>query len=672
MITFRLALFQAQERYARELVEEIKKHPGCCDTVWLTAMGYYPSLEKHVSYAEGWIRSSEIFREAGLEVSMQIANTCGHMDSEMLDPKYDNEFMWGMRPDKGDDPYMVGPDGTKNKSCFCWRSESFREYINSVVKIYAERLKPTRLWFDDDLRAHNHMPNKYGCYCDRCILEFNKLCNTEYSRDELVRLMNYEDTELRRRYIEFSRKGIYDFVYGASRACLEVSPDTSFGYEYDHEHIHNYLGKDDLHVLSAFYDASKRPVHTRPGGGYYNDKSPWDQYEKALKMSELNSRVPDYVSEIVAEVENLPGVLWGKSIGGIVNEATVDLAVGCTALSFTDVQSCHEPIENYGRLFEKYARLRPYWERLADVSKRTHRGGVAIYVGEAPHLRRLSENEPFCAWERALEEPDIKLTRLGVAVTHDQKCPSAYLVHHDTVDSLTDNDIRFLLTKPVITDGESVDKIRKRGFAESFALSLRPVDNNTEEHFTACEENGKKAGLFYNENPYAASPMRRYVFEDLDEKTKVLGEIRRGVHLSDGALLGAGSVVTSTSEGGKWAIFGYSLWSDIVSSAKRNQIVSALDSICNMPARVYSEEQIVIIPSVDKNGKTVSVTLSAVSQNGAEEVLLGVRAPVGRKLCVMGTRRNDISVEILSESDGETLVRIKDLVPYETVTLFFE
>jgi hypothetical protein len=166
--------------------------------------------------------------------------------------------------------------------------------------------------------------------------------------------------------------------------------------------------------------------------------------------------------------------------------------------------------------------------------------------------------------------------------------------------------------------------------------------------------------------------MQRYVFEDLDERTKVLSEIRRRALLSDCALLGAGSVITKTSEGGKWAIFGYSLWSDIVSSAKRNQIVSALDSICNMPARVYSEEQIVVIPSVDKNGRTVSVTLSAVSQSGAEEVLLGVRAPAGRKLCVMGTRRNDISVETLSENDGETLVKIKDLVPYEMVTLFFE
>ena len=672
MITFRLGLFQAEKKYSEKLLEKIKKHPGCCDTVWLTSMGYYPTHEKHIRYAESWLETAKLYREAGIEVSMQIANTIGHADFEQLDPRINNEFMWGMKPDENDDPYMVGPDGRKNTSCFCWRSESFRKYINNVIKIYAQRLKPDRLWFDDDLRAHNHAPNKYGCYCDRCILDFNRLNKTSYARRELVELINYEDTELRRKYIEFTRRGIYDFVYGAAKACIEASADTSFGYEYDHEHIHNYIGRDDIHVLDALRDASGKEVHTRPGGGYYNDKAPWGQFEKALKLSELNSKTPDYVSEKVAEIENLPGVVFGKSIGGILNEATIDLSVGCTALSFTDVQSCHEPIEYYERIFSEFARLRPYWKKLSQISKNASRGGVSIFVGEAPHLRKLEKDEPFCAWEKALEEKDISLMRLGIPITYEHTSPAAYLIHHDTVDSLTDGDIEFLLTKPVITDGESVAKICARGFKDFFALTPKEVDYNTEEHFTKCKWNGEWGELFYNENPYAASPMKRYIFEDLCQKTTVLGEMRRGYHLSDGSFLGACTVVTETSKKGKWAIFGYSIWSDIVSSAKRNQIASALDMIAQMPARLYSEEQIVMIPSINKNGKTVSLTLSAASQNGADEILVGIRNPASERVRIMGVRRNDIPISLVCKDENEKIYKIGQLIPYETITLFFD
>ena len=191
MITYRLGLHQCEPERARELVDAIKRHPGSCDTVWLTTMGYYPPMEKHLGYAEGWVESARIFREAGLEVSMQIANTIGHCDAEQLDPKYDDIFARGMKQQGQVSNFLVGPDGLSNRSCFCFRSQQFRAYINSVVKTYAQILKPERFWFDDDLRAHHHNPNQFGCYCDRCISEFNRQNGTSHNREVLVHRMYY-------------------------------------------------------------------------------------------------------------------------------------------------------------------------------------------------------------------------------------------------------------------------------------------------------------------------------------------------------------------------------------------------------------------------------------------------------------------------------------------------
>ena len=104
------------------------------------------------------------------------------------------------------------------------------------------------------------------------------LSGTSYTREELVRQMNYESLALRRKYLDFIREGMYDFVYGAAKACLEVSHDTVFGLEY--EHMHNYLGMNDEHILGALHRAAGKDIHTRPGACHYNDKSPWGQYEK--------------------------------------------------------------------------------------------------------------------------------------------------------------------------------------------------------------------------------------------------------------------------------------------------------------------------------------------------------------------------------------------------------
>ena len=120
MITYRLAFYQAEPDRARELIEAIKRHPGSCDTVWLTSMGYYPSLAQHETYAKNWVPIAKMFRDAGIKVSMQIANTIGHGDWDQLRPEKNDPFIQGMLPKNGEDPYLVGPDGTKNISCFCW------------------------------------------------------------------------------------------------------------------------------------------------------------------------------------------------------------------------------------------------------------------------------------------------------------------------------------------------------------------------------------------------------------------------------------------------------------------------------------------------------------------------------------------------------------------------
>ena len=618
------------------------------------------------------MESAKIFRDAGIRVSLQIANTVGHRDWDPLKPEYNSYLMKGMRENGEVYEGLVGPDGKQCYSCFCWRGKRFRKYIDGLVTIYAEKLKTHCLWLDDDLRPYGHYYVRYGCFCDDCIRAFNEENRTSYTREDLSYEVGQGDTDVRERFLDFTKKGVREFLFGIVRSCLAVSPNTHFGFEYGH--MADYPAMNENYIIEALADASGKPVETRPGGGYYNDKSPFMQYTKASTLSQITADLPDCVSEVKAEIENLPGVAFGKSIGGIVNEGTLDLAYGCTGLTFTDLQSCHEPIAYYERILKRFSEIRPYWERLSMLTRATDRGGAAIFRSKKANLKPIGKDAPPFSWATIPSEAHYNWMRIGLPVTFEKKGASAFLLHSFDVRGLTDEDIIFLLTQPVMADAESVQVLCERGFSASFDFSLKEIhDENAMEHYTEHPVNQGYVGCFMHENPYATAPMRRFVFEGIGKDTEEIGQMRTHSLISDGSAIGTSSVLTRIkSTGARRAIFGYNIWSDLISAAKRNQLAGALDAICKMPARLLGEEQAALIPAVTKDKRCAAVTVSSVSQGGAEEMQLLVRRPIGTKITAFTSRGRAYAPTLEVKTEDEILITLPPIDPYELVTLFFE
>ena len=672
MLTLRLALFQMQPKRAKELADAIVRQKGSCDEVWLTTLGYYPPLDYHEGLAKNWEESAKIFRDAGIRVSLQVANTVGHRDWDSLSPEKDPYLMKGMREDGKLYEGLVGPDGKECYSCFCWRGKRFRKYISSLVQIYCKTLKPHCLWLDDDLRPFGHYYVRYGCFCDHCVKAFNKKHGTDYTREQLAALVGSEDVSVRENFLEFTKEGVREFLFNIVHACREVSPDTHFGFEYGH--MADYPAMNENYIMEALADASGHTVEIRPGGGFYNDKAPFGQYVKAATLSQITADLPACVSEVKAEIENLPGVAFGKSLGGIVNEGTLDLAYGCTGLTFTDVQSCHEPMAYYERLFERFSKIRPYWEKLSHLSKTTDRGGAAIYRSEKANLRPLRDGEAPFAWAAIPSEGHYNWMRIGLPITYEKKGASAYVLQCFDVHGLTKADIAFLLTQPVVVDAESVQTLIDRGYGDFFDFTLRSVkDDDAMEHYTEHPVNGGYAGNFMHENPYATVPMRRFVFENTGKDTEIIGQMRTNFIVSDDSPIGSSAVITKIkNSGARWAIFGFSIWSDLISAGKRNQIAGALDAIAPMPARLLGEEQAALIPSVTKEKKCAAVTVCSVSQGGTDAMPLIVRHPVGSKITAYTSRLRSYEPRVI-RAEGDCIeLSLPPIDPYELITIFFE
>ena len=82
----------------------------------------------------------------------------------------------------------TGSTGVEAKACNCPRQSGFLEYVRAVARLYAE-FKPAYVWIDDDLRFDNHAPattgSRPGCWCERCIADFNAATGGKWTRTSL-------------------------------------------------------------------------------------------------------------------------------------------------------------------------------------------------------------------------------------------------------------------------------------------------------------------------------------------------------------------------------------------------------------------------------------------------------------------------------------------------------
>lgn len=663
MITLRLGQHHLETHEAAALIEAIGRQEKSCDTVWFSTLYGYPPLLVQQEAADKMAAAAALFRQAGIGVSMQVSNTLGH--GEYMKSKDCSGLVYDGSPAE----HMVGANGEAAGYCFCWRGEHFRRYLEDSLALYAQ-VKPDVVWFDDDLRADNHYPVEYGCYCDHCISGFNAIYGTSFSRASLVREINYGNPIWRQRFIDYCRQGMAELVESLVKAIMRVSPESRFGMQYSH--WCNYMGSNDNHILNAIKKASGHVAQVRPGGGYYHDKNPLEQFAKTMRLACTSSLLPDEIVDRKAEIENLPDVAFGKSIGGTLIESTLHLACGCTGLTYATLMNPNEPLAWHEKMLAGFSQIRPYWEKLADVSRHAYRSGLTIFHGEAPHRKKLSAEEAPFSWINFPYENNTKLMIVGIPVTHDQHKPAAYLLHHEMIDHLTDRDIAYLLTQPVLADAASVQKLYDRGYRDCFRLTLKPQPAGPAfERFMDHHVNGT-AGMRFAESPFFTVPMPKYVLEAKDDTTDILGETCYGITEET---LGGSAALTQVYQAdgtpaARWAVFGYCLWNDIISTAKRNQILNALDTLCPLPAKLISAEQAAVIPSVDSCGRTVSVTVASASPGGTEELELLIRSPRSTVPVLMSTRYQPIEPLKTEQSEGSLLLTLPPLQPYEIATVF--
>jgi len=670
MLDLRLSKSFLNIENAQKLIEAIKANPCCCDGVWLNSLYGYPKYDTVREAVENMKEVKKLFTDAGIKVSLQISNTLGHNVAHMNSEDFSGLVFDGTPVER-----MVGEYGECSYGCYCPRGEYFRNYIYETTKMYAE-IDPVCVWVDDDLRIYNHAPVNRGCFCDDCISAFNKKHGTVYTRETLVHEINRGDIKIREAYIEHNRESMNDLTAIITKAIHEISPNAHMAYQ--SSRTNSFLGKDFNCIFDAMYEESgRKPVGYRPGGGFYEDSSPRGMLSKALHLDCAIAVVPDYVENICPEIECLPDVFFGKSLEGTAKEISLYLAYGCNCISVASPNSGTENEDYNMRLMEWFAKYNPYWQKLVEHNGKSKCSGVGIYLSSESYKRPIEENEPDFAWDKIeFAYKNTKLMEVGIPVTNNFNDCNVILLYEEAAKGLLDSEIKELVKKPVICSAKTLEVLCSRGYGKYFGAYVEDIDClSGKEIFSEHPVNGNNVGKHWRASFFHSSTgaVRAQKICDKDGLTEELG------HYDDmlsPAKFGTVNAIVNTydcdgNRCSKWAVFGYALYERVMSSVKRDQILNAIDYISEktFPAVIKSHDQVAVIPRVDKDRKTVSVSLQSISIGETGEQSLLIRNPLVDRFSYMSAKKEYTEIGYEKSEDGY-LIKLPTLEPYEMITVF--
>lgn len=654
---------QYSEEFVTDFIDAVKKHPGCCDEVWLTTPYGYPPFGVHEKNAAKLAAVAEKLRKAGIRVSLQVANTVGH--GQYISSRDCSGLVYDGSPVKG----LVGHDGTEAKYCFCWNDPGFRDYLRRELKLYAAAVRPHTVWIDDDLRTVNHSPVSLGCFCPDCVDSFNAENGFSFTREQLCGEINNGDGSVREKWIGFVRAGLASFAFDICGAIHEASPETYPALQNGANG--GYSGTGLGFIFEAMERAAGKKPKFRPGGGAYHDTNPNEMLVKMEAICWQKKLAEGFVDEIRPEIEALPDVCYGKTPAGFCMETSLYLAAGADAMSYAQMQNENEPFSWHEEALAAYSQHRAYWNLLSKASRGTLRGGIKIALGK--EMWR-AKNTPEWKWQR--ERFGVVPEALDVTAipfTYDEVSDPVFALHPSALPGLSDGELEELLKKPVLTDGECAQIINER-FPGALKAEFAPLSvMKLREVYTDHPVNGEAAGKYLYLDNYNFNYAGHAVFGASEELGYYVTDSRDAVPLrpGDARPFGSASAIVTTRFGAKWAVFGQKPWNRGISAFRRDQLLSAVDAISSnrLTAILETHAKATLLPREDPDGNLTSVSVLNCSVGQSGSLRLRLRRVAQTEALFAAQYRPQRVIPLVPDGDG-VVAELTSLDPWTVGTLF--
>ena len=580
------------------LVDVHRRHPGSCDEFWLcssfetanTCDEEDRSAESVAANVRQTAAYARLAAQAGIAPGYQQGVTLGH-----------GAWPAAARAQLPADAWQRGKKG-EDLGLLCPRSPAVHRFEYDYAKAYLGQAPLVSFWLDDDLRLGINKSS--GCFCERCLGEFNAFAGVNLTREQLVsRLFGKTEREpLRAKWSAFNGESIAQFAAAVRRAADEVNPGCRLGYQAVwSERIETAL--DYRPLLKALSGGGAHSVGIRPGASCYTERKPFAFLSKALSVAREAERCRAYgfVGTVCYEQETYPRRVLQKSPGAIVTECTLAMASGCDTLSLYWYSGSNpEPLPDYERFAAAIAAARPGWEKLSAVVRATRLGGLARYVGSAAAECRSFDLRDDCVAE---------LAGWGIPMTVAEAKPQAWLLTDKSLSESDAADWPRLAASRVVADAETF-----RAFVKANGAAAREIVHDPEALLKRFDE-ALAHGDFVARATDGKERVRPYPTECDVPRDR----------------LQAACVVAPTRAGGRLALVSRheNRFTRVPLALQRRAWLDACDAVSawTFPVRVDLCHPMRILPRVDGQGNVRSVTVLNCSMGETGDFELAVRAP---------------------------------------------
>ncbi len=346
---------------------------------------------------------------------------------------------------------VIRHDGTPSPIANCPLDPAYRKRYGEDAALVARIAKPEFIILEDDFSVA--AAGRWGCFCPRHLAEFAKRAGKNYSREELVPLLQQETPEalrIRRTWAEVMRDSLVLFAADLRRAVDRESPEIPIGS------MQSGKWDSEADATEAVTRALAGPRHTpfcRIHGAFYAGENVPDIPAKLFHALYAKQHVkPPF--RFYYEADTYPHNAFYTS-GTCMNVLlSSTFSMGYDGATFQAIQQgLDNPGEEtaYGKM---YASQLPRFRAICAAAGQCRRKGVRI-----PYAPCLSTNLTGAG-------PDwIKsVSHFGIPFTTEESAVTFLSGSQDKMFS--DAELKALLCKGLILDAAAAGRLQKRGFGE--------------------------------------------------------------------------------------------------------------------------------------------------------------------------------------------------------------
>lgn len=606
----------------------------------------YLNPEWWVELGQVLTRRVAVLKNLGVpSVGLNVLCTIGHLDEA-----------WDVLP-KPPLGTMIGHDGRGTTSNLCPNAPGYAGYITGKYRALAVS-NPDFIWLDDDIRMDNHgVP--YACYCPHCLEKFNKVVGGAYTRETLTAALNEPgNTEVRRAWAAFRNDTLTALCGLVGDAIHSVNPAIKTGL------MTCDTGGSDFSRWMKAMDA----VKGRPGGGFYHDDTPVEWVYKSLSIERQIIRYAPEVGDIQYELENFPYQRLAKSLRTLINECTGALMNGTRGTAFNALL-----FEDYDELMFKVREYTPLWKAMDAYAGTWRNAGMLPCFDPDYNIHRAVDGDFFSAPQVSGLSQTIRLAEIGIPLTSAEQNACGYLLAGPMVETLDDDQVRRILSRGLMMDGEALQKLISRGFGGFCGAGIdKAYDNGVMERFT-----GDPINRFPYE--YDTMPIRNpFITFWRDDCTCYLLKPQEGARVistMETVLeepLGPCATLFENTLGGRVAVMGFMPWRFLLSPQKRYQMTAAADWLARGTLPLRIDRCVKVVPFVKKDpatgGMLCMLTNASLDPAGIFEVRL--RTAPGARVYRLET--TGAAIPMAARDNGGEQVFPVSLGPWEFIILKVE